>query len=439
MNNSATIQTIIAAFALLFGYPYFDSVFVVAMAPFVLFMLVKQDARYLPALMLHCASDTTICFFVFFVIIFICLTKANVLFANIHTRLVLILLLLSFPIYAVLTYQKLMYGGFNWQQSLHYSCYYLSFWGFLYCYLIADTFDNHAVKLLLYSLLIVYLIKAIFPLGLGFSQVIFMIVPLGVLYGLHIFLQSKRLTGVFVCVLSLGVFFSNRSLTLSQFFSLFFSILLYGLLFLGKKRLAQKLTGWIPYLIIVFLMVYGINNYQTAQVGAYSDHTDFSSWLAFWNRVLFKFFDDRAVYWDAAWDQLMQIKPYFPVHNIPLITAYKTNGDIIEDVVFGAHNTPLQLFRIFGFLMGGALIFIYVYITTLSSKFFKSTNSAHFFTPVFLVGLSNVLVSFLTGTMTMLLDYALFGFGIMGIAYGLSVKNNQIDYDTKKSTFANAF
>lgn len=425
MNSGAIIQTIIAVIALLFGYPYLGSVFILSMIPFVLFMLIKQDARFLPALILHCASATSITYLIFLTIVIICLTKARVLFADKNTRLIFIMLLLALPLYVVLTYQKMKLDGLTWQVAFHYSSYYLSFWGFLYCFLISKTFDIKTLKLLLCSLIFVYFVY----MFTGYSRVVSMIVFLGVVYGVYMLLNTNnKLMGVIITMGSLLLFFSNKNMTFTEFFSMAFAVVVYVLFELNKKKMARKAAGWIPYVVIIVLMVFGINNFQTAQISDFSEHMDFSSWENFWSRVTYKFFEDRAVFWDAGWNQLMQIKPVLPMHNIPDIIAYKTSGVVIDDVSFGAHNTPIQLLRIFGFIIGGLLIVCYILCTTLAATVYTSKNANKWIVPIITVSITNSIVLFLTGTAAMILSFSLFSFGLMGITYGISTKQpNQLD------------
>ena len=148
---------------------------------------------------------------------------------------------------------------------------------------------------------------------------------------------------------------------------------------------------------------------------------DFSDWNSFSNRAQYKFFGDRAIYWDASWKQLLEYKPILPLHDIPNISTYSIlTGKLLDDLEFGAHNTPLQLLRIFGFLMGGLLIFLYIYYTVISSSVFNSKGDKAMMIPLFAVVFADVIILFLTGTAVMLSSFALFSFGLLGVAYGIS-------------------
>lgn len=424
MKQGAIFQTIIAILGLLVGYPLLGNVFILLMTPLVIYMVVKKDAGFLPALMIHCASETSIMYVVFLGIMFVCLFKFGSLWKNGKTRFLLLALVLLFPLYLVLTIQKIRLDAFTWQAALHYTAYYLSFWAFLYCFLIADTFDKGTVKLLLFSFLFIFILIKIIP-GFSYYRVISMIVFLGVSYGLYLLLHYKDIIlGSVVFLLSMALFFSEER-TFTQLLTLVYSITIFLLWIASKKQLARKSVYVLPYVIIVILMIYGVNNYETAIYGSYSEHINYSNWSDFSNRAKFKFFADRSVFWSSAWNQLITLKPILPIHDIPDIIVYKTSGKVLEDVGFGAHNTPLQLMRIFGFIMGGVLIIIYIYCTALASKIIALNNNYAYLIPMLVVVITNMLVLFLTGTAAMLPGFALFSFGLCGIAFGrcLEVKN----------------
>ena len=166
-----------------------------------------------------------------------------------------------------------------------------------------------------------------------------------------------------------------------------------------------------------------MSNYQTALYGEPTETIDFSSWENVINRASFKLFGDRALFWAAGWEQLISLKPILPIHDIPDIIAFRADGSSTDELSFGAHNTPLQLLRIFGFFMGGVLILCYYKCTVLASKFFISNKTEKWFLPLIIVSLTCSIVLFLTGTAAMLCNFALFTFGIMGIAYNKSQCN----------------
>ena len=427
MNTSSIIQTFIAALALLLGYPNLGNVFIIVMVPLVLFMLIKQDARYLPALMLHCSSETSIMYFVFFVMMIICITKAKQLFANKHTRFLMVVLLLTLPLYLVLTYQKMFVDNLTWQASLGYSTFYLSFWAFLYSYLLADSFNKDIVKLLSISLSMLYLLSFI-PVFHYYNRLVSMIVFLGIVYGMYFIFDKKNLLlGSVVAIMSLVLFFL-RSLTFTELLIPIYALVVFFLWNINKPRLAKKCVSLIPYIIIIIVMIWGIRTIDTVSV-SYEQLDVASGWKAIKEAAKYKFYGDRVIFWSAGWDQLISLKPWLPMHDIPDFTAYSIWGDTFDDVTFGAHNTPLQLLRIFGFIMGGLLIVCYVYCNMLASKILIQKKTDSYLIPLFSVVFANLILVFWGGTASMLLGFAIFTFGLAGIAYGKTTQN-QIEYDT---------
>lgn len=422
MKQGAIFQTILAIIGLLVGYPLLGNVFILLMVPFVIYMIVKKDAAFLPALMIHCASDTSIMYAVFFGMIIMCIINTSSLCRNPKTRFIFIVLLALFPLYVILTIQKGVLDLYTWQGALGYTKFYLSFWAFLYCFLVADSFNRNTVKLMLVSFLMVWLLTRIPGLH-HYYRVFSMIVFLGVVYGIYYIINAKKIVfGGVVCAISLLVFFlMNRTFT--ELLSVMYAI---GILFLwnaNKRRLAKKSVSLIPYIIIFFLMVYGINNYNVVSIN-YHTGIDFSDLEGMRESAQYKFFGDRAVFWDAAWTQLMGLKPILPIHDIPNITAYSISGNIMDDIEFGAHNTPLELLRIFGFIMGGALIICYIHCTVISARVFVLKTIDAFIISLFTVVFANTIIIFMGGTASMLPGYALFTFGLLGIAYGF-VENSE--------------
>lgn len=433
MKQSFIFQTIVAIFALLVGYPLGGNIFIVLMVPFVLYMVVKKDAGFLPALMIHCASDTSIMYAVFFGMMIMCMINAPSLWRKANTRFYFGILLILFPLYGILTIQKGILDLYTWQASLGYTVYYLSFWAFLYGFLIADSFNRETVKLLLISFLVTFLLQRVLPSAHHYYRLTSMIVFLGVVYGLYYILYAKNIIlGGLVSVVSLAIFFAMR-LTFTELLSVIYAVVVFILWSLNKKRLAKKCFSWFPYLIIIILMIYGVNNMNTISIGNYSNQIEFSDWQQTWNRAQFKFYGDRAVFWDAAWNQLLDLKPILPMHNIPNLSVYKLSGTYLDDVSFGAHNTPLQLLRIYGIIMGGLLIICYIHCTVISAKIFALKKTDVFIIPLFTVVFANIILVFFGGTASMLPNYALFTFGLMGIAYRIS--NEQFIHETNHHEF----
>jgi len=416
-NSSVSVgevvfQTVLAIVAVLFGYPNMGQMAILIMTPFVVYMIAKMNALFMPALMIHCSSQTTVMYVAFFSMMIVCIFKANAF--NVRgVRLVFRILLLVMPFYIVLTIQRMVLDLDTWQVAFGYTCYYMSFWAFLYCFLISDTFNVRALKFIVWSITVLYLFFAIFHIG-QFSYLLNCFMYITLVYGVWFLLESKRvIIGVLLLVYSIPVFLLSQFGTFTFLLTAVYAIIVFWL-WAKQKKLAAKITSVASFIVIAFLMVYGILNYNTVHYGNYADHMDFSSIESFLNRAKFKFFSDRAPFWDAGLEQLLVLKPVLPMHDIPNIIPV----DRIEEVTFGAHNTPLQLMRIFGILAGGLLVVCYVVITNLASKYFENYNMPSIEVPLIAIAITNSIVLFLTGTAAMLPGFALFSFGLMGIAVG---------------------
>ena len=409
------VHAVIAIIALFF-YDRGGQAFIALMAPYVIYMVIKKDANFLPALMIHCSSGTSIQYAIFISFMLVCIIDAGKILSNKKLRPLFIMLLGVLPIYIVLIVQKMNYDSFTWQAAFNYTCCYLSFWAFLYCVLLSNTISSRILSTIIVSIVVLYLFGNVLNF-INISRLSSIFMLLSLVYGFFIILKTKYfVVGFVIMVLGVPAFLFGEHGTFTSLISVIYAISVI-ILWDRRKRFISKTMGWIPFIVIFIIIFYGIINYRTVDLGNYSDSMDFSSWSGFWSRLRFKLYGDRAVFWDAGWDQLMYYTPWFPKHNMPDIIVYDLEGRIAE-VEFGAHNSPLQLLRIFGFIMGGVLIVCYMIMTILSSDYFKLFNSNRWEVPLFAISITNTIVVFLTGTLSMLPEFALFSFGLMGVAYG---------------------
>lgn len=423
MRRDSIVQTIVAIVAVFVGYPYLGSSFILLMIPLIVYMVYKKDVSYLPALMIHCTSETSIMYAVLFSMMIVCITRAKELFGNRITQCFLIMLLLIFPIYVWLTWQRISLDYDTWQMAMTYTFYYPSLWAFLYFYLISNSFTTKGIKYALISLLLFSFFC--FITGYFSMKVIYVMIITGIVYGMLLLLETKRkIFGIALGVGTLLFFLALPGLTFTLLLTFVYGLLIAYLSSKQQVVIVQGLTGILPYAFILFVMIWGITNYTTMTFGEYSETVDFSDWGKLVNRLYFKLFDDRAPFWDSGWQQLLYYKPILPQHDIPNISVYLNNGHYLEEVTFGAHNTPIQLFRLFGFFMGGIVIFCYMLCTIMASKIFALRTMDKATLALFSVSEAYMLVMFVTGTASMMPCMALFSFGLLGLASGLSRMNN---------------
>ena len=157
--GEVALQTVLSFLAVLVGYPNMTSVTIVLMAPFVVLMVARMNALFIPALMIHCSSESSIMFVVFGAMMITCIIKSRTFSKQSTVKNIFRVLLLLAPLFVWLTLQKMVIDKFNWQGAINYTSMYLGGWAFLYCFLISDTFNTRVLKLILWSIAGLYIIR----------------------------------------------------------------------------------------------------------------------------------------------------------------------------------------------------------------------------------------------------------------------------------------
>ena len=425
MNNKAVIQVFISLIALFVGYPYGGQSFIFLMAPLLIYLILSEDGNYFPAIMIHCASGTSIMYMAFLAMIYVCIKNyKNKISKDFFLRLCFWLLTIISPLFLILVYQRITLDGDGLWGALGYATYYLSFWGFLYCFIIEKSMDFNP-KYLIYITFSLFLMMFIPGIKVGsFSRLAYSSIYVIQAVSVYEFLYSKQPKWIVLFVVMFILMSANgHVLTFTEFgITILTTILVYASV-KDKKVLLKSFSGLSYYVVIVVIIIYGSITYQGQSILTMETGVDFSSADAFIERFRFKLFADRAPFWSASLMQLDMIRPILPLHNIPDIVPETIYGSSMGEVSYGAHNTPLQLLRIFGFIMGGILCLLYMAMTIKASNYLtKLSKQKTIWLPYFCASLSSTLLYFLTGTSAMLCYYSLFSFGILGIAYSKYLK-----------------
>lgn len=379
-------------------------------------MVVSQRIEFFPALLFLFSTGNSASLLLPIVMAFICVIRYNEFREDKKMRALFLLLVLVFPLFAILVYQRHSYDFNNWSQALSYAQYYLSFWLFLFYYAIGKSINQFTLRLLFGSLLAHVALATFFHLDIdsvGGRLYIFALSVLGAFSIVGFFNRNKVLYIIilFFAILLLG---GRGMMTFTTLGSFALTLVLVYCSMRNNRRWLIIL-GQYPIFIFWFaLILYGVNNYYYTSFSNNSEGVSFSSWISFKQYLDFKIFSDRAPYWDGAITQLFQIRPFLPVHDIPDISfeTFERSGE----VDFGGHNTYLQLLRVFGFVMGGILIFCYVKMTTLATKGLMSIRHP-LFMAIIATAIAFSIVFCLTGTASMLTNLGGATFGIMGLAY----------------------
>lgn len=417
------IHSIIGLLALILGYPYGGSLFIIVMLPYLVYMVLKCDARFMPALILHCASGTSASYIVFLIFIILSIVKYKVLI-NIGLKPLFWILMLLLPIFVWLTLVHIYTYNFYPPIAISYIGYYISYFAFFYGILIHKTFSKYVVYAIYTILFIVFVLY-----NIGALDFIRIVVGFTFLFSSAIaLLLARKSQNIILFALSSIALFSvinvSEETTLTTIFISFASLSIAYLYFNKKIDIIQKSTGILPFILIIGLLVYGINNYFTITTNNlfYKSITNFSS-LRTW--VTFKFFEDRAPFWAGGIQQINESMHFFPIPNMPDFYATLPKRKEIE-IRFGAHSTFIELIRKYGIISGALLNFSLIYIVIKSRKVFLVMDLYPLLVPLFSIAIVTTIVLTFTGTYQLLPEYALLSLGLLGIAYSIYI--NKINY-----------
>ncbi|MFR0904197.1 MAG: hypothetical protein ACLSGU_02520 [Alistipes sp.] len=333
-------------------------IFRYAMLPYVMYLVFRCDARYLPALVLHCCSETMI-----LPVIYVsmgalsCFRYRQIRQAGAH-RILLVLLLLA-PIFVRTVVQRYLLT-LDLNVSLISVIYYLSFFCIGYGVLIAR---NMSYRILDACIFVIATITLVSYMGVA-VRLSMVGGAICINYCLYTLFSRRPLGPLWLLCTATAVatvLMANES-TFTVIGTCIFSMALMYFYRHNHFRVIKTLTGLLPFLGIFLLMNYAINNYQ--RYGDNFDnvegsYTDFSDLSGLSDRARFKLFGDRAPYWAGAWDDIRDADNPVPPLIVPEVTATMQDGREI-DVTFGGHNTYLELLRQFGWLCGGLLILLFM-------------------------------------------------------------------------------
>lgn len=415
------LHTLIALLALTIGYPYGGMPFIVLMIPYLIYMIMKRDSVFLPALILHAASETSASTVIFITFIVLSIINYRKLI-NQKLGVLFWLLIGLLPIFAWLVIFRISRMGEYLPLSFAYIGYYLSFFAFFYGVLIANTFNKQIVMTVMLSIFLVFLF---YVSGvIGFTRIIvsfsfFFIGALSMMFNL------KKINYLLL-MLSIFAFYSLFSnpdeSTLTMMFVSLFTFSISMLYFRNKNKAILSATGFIPFILIFILYWYGINNYLKVDLISAPEITGGFNNLS--ERLSFKFFADRAPYWTGGFTQIIGYKHLLPIPDIPDIIATTIDQREIE-ITFGSHTTFIELIRKFGIIAGGGLSFTLIYIVVISRKVFTIKNIEAYTVIFFSMAFATTITLCLTGQYQIMPGYALLSLGVLGICYNKQFKFNK--------------
>lgn len=404
----------------LIGYANGGIYFKILMIPYTAWLVLKKDAYYMPALLVHCTSSTLVMPVIYLMFAFLSIKNFSY-FKSIKLFVPFLLLIALFPLFSWLFLAKYK-ATHDFIASIMSLNMYLSFFAFFYGTMIIRTLDNIVIKAFiftLFSLLILHL------LDINNSRLIFFAYPLfiGVLSYAYFYRSTKLIyfIYIFISLLSLIVLLADYTFTL--FFSSILALLFVGLYYSGQNKSLFKMTGLYAYLLVLVIMVFGVLNYM--QIENVADFADPNTNLAFTERMKFKLFADRAPFWDGAVKQIGLLNSFLPPIEVPNITATLIDNRDVE-VSFGGHNIYLELVRNYGYLAGILLCFLYLFVGIVGRNIFLLKKINPLFMLLVAASVSIHIIGGLTGTYPVTMNFSIANFTILGAAYALTQKKRTI-------------
>lgn len=417
MGNKEIVHTLIAFLAFEVGYPLIGTAFIVCMLPYVIYLCIQKDGKYLPALVLHAASGTSIMIAIAVTSVYMGFKNYNVLPETVKRTFVLMCTLM--PIFLYLMYQRVIYDGDNISLSFMYTNFYWGVFVFFYGVLISNRFSDENAKSTFMVLMIAYILRLIgFEYGRILGVTIFL--SIGLLF-LNFYKQialSRRLTIVSLGIVCVYIYSMDES-TFTVLGTIVFMCAIIRMYMHGNTKGILKITGIIPFLLIFALYIWGITQYldMNNALAGREETLNIMDPVALWHRLQFKIFEDRAPFWAGAFSQVMEYKPILPIHDMPVITACMIDGRDVE-ADFGAHTTFIAILRNYGIIAGVILGYCIIKITIMSRNVFRLPNMRPYFLLIYSIAFSYGIIGYLTGTYPVMMDCSLMTMTVMGIAYG---------------------
>ena len=391
--------------------------------PYVIWMVFSTDAKYLPALILHAASATTIMLVISLSIIGLSIINYNAFKHKKLNKPLNYLIYLS-PIFVWLAIYKVLVMGEYIPIAVSYIGYYLSFFAFFYGVLISKTVDNRVLYSIYFSLFVLSLSGNLFDTDYHRVQFAFSVVSASLLISLGL---RKSIPGSLILPAIYGIFilFSDpKNLTFTVILIIFLVSLFTVLYYKNKKELLIKSLGLNSFLLIVGVIAIGVIKYGGVSFAYIPDSFESIKNLnEFIDRFSFKLFWDRAPYWAGGIEQILFLKPILPDPAIPKITAFLSTNQW-QNVDFGSHSTIIELIRIYGIVAGGILVYLLISIVLRTRSFFVLPGHAPLLLAFSLMSIITTIVLTLAGTFQLLPEFSLISMGFLGILYSKYFQTN---------------
>lgn len=400
-----------------------------ALIPYVVYLVWREDVQYYPALIVLCATGSTLAVLILVLMLIKVITRIGH-FQQTNTHWLVVWLLAPLPFLLWVAGVKFFSLGEGFAASIIHLQFYLSLVPFLYGMLLSATLSGR-MPYALFGLFIAAqayypIIVQVFETALRikvFSAALLLIVGVFI-SAQYLMRQLKTEIGQVLTVLSL--FYLGLHLTglLELKFTLLFAVLIgssilyftnspdtwryFDVLYLKSGYLALLVAMFV--LSITFAKQYGVVG-NISEL-SYTDLGDLPQLLQY------KLFGDRGLLWASILMHLEQTSHWLPPYVVESYARLIPGGGILDDTTFGAHNIPLELLRQYGFLVGVICTALYLVFVRLGFSFFTLKNQNIHYRMLVAVALGLNIAAGFSGMFVLMANHSVVNMGIVGMAFG---------------------
>ena len=378
-----------------------------AAVAFGMWLVHKRKVEYFPLIVLSTAFLSTA--YILYLQMFL-LTLSNYKIVKPYKQTTLfylfVMMMGAFIIYSMI---KFIVTDNNLGKSLESYSFVLAMAPFFYAFILKGDVDfklffKRLFSVLVFILLLNVILKELSPKFTS-TRLVFYIVPfLFVLIILN--LREKNISHLFFSILALV--FAGHGVTFTLLFTALLSVLyLYTSKFLTLKKLLPILFFFIPVTAII--------NFENIDYSQYSDlkMEEINSYDDFKNRLGMKLYEDRAPIWLAAWQNIVNNPQFQPPLNPP---SYLIEGRSNKETEweYHSHNLFLESILKLGQILG---LLVSVVFLVINIKAFNNLNFTEnrFIESFFITAIISNLIASQSGVFPLLLDYAFFSMGLIGL------------------------
>lgn len=367
----------------------------------------QKKVEYFPLILLSTAFLST-AYILYFQMFLLTLTNYKIIKYYKQTTLfkVFVMMMGAFTIFSMIKFNE---TDNNLGNSLESYSFVLAIAPFFYALILRGNYNIKVFfRRLFYTLVFILLLNIIFKeLNPEFTstRLVFYIFPfLLVMIISHIIEKNipKLIFLIFLLIISLqGTTFT---IILTALMVLLF---LYISKFLTLKKLLPILFFLIPINAIVNFKSVDYSQYGDLKMMEINNYDDLK------NRLGMKLYEDRAPIWFAAWQTIVNNPHLQPPLDPPKFTI-EVRGNKETEWDYHSHNLFLESILRLGWIVGSLVSIVFIVINMKAFNYLNFTKNK-FILSFFLTAIMSNLVGSQTGIFPLLLDFAFFSMGLIGL------------------------